>query len=244
MTDAAEKGAVCVTGAAGGIGVALVHRLLAEGYAVFAWDLEPGPLATIGNDRFVFCALDVRDKAAVGDAVADARRRFGAIDGLVTLAAIYVMQDFLALDEATWDRHFSINLKGPLFAVQAVLPIMRAQKSGSIVLFSSMLARVGGVRSAAYAATKGGVLGLARAVALEAAPDNVRVNTISPGIVETAMPRVSMGEEAMYARTAAIPMGRLGSPEEMAEATLFLLDPQNGFMLGQDLRLTGGYCLF
>ncbi len=88
---------------------------------------------------------------------------------------------FLDLDEATWDLTLAINLKGSFFACQAVLPAMRRRRRGSIVLFSSTLARIGAARGAHYAATKGGLLGLARSLALVAAPDNVRVNTISPG---------------------------------------------------------------
>ena len=239
-----HKGAVCVTGAAGGIGQCLVHRLLDEGYAVSAWDLAPASLARLDNERFVFHALDTRDAPAMANAVADAQSRFGRLHGLVSLAAIYKSQPFLEIDEATWDEHFSINLKGALLAVQAVLPPLRAQKSGNIVLFSSLMARTGLAGSAAYAATKGGVLGLARAVALDVAADNVRVNTVSPTIADTAMPRANLTNAQMQARADASPMKRLGMPLDMAEAAIFLLDPENSFMTGADIRVNGGATLF
>jgi NAD(P)-dependent dehydrogenase (short-subunit alcohol dehydrogenase family) len=137
-----HKGCVCVTGAAGGIGEVLVRRLLDEGYAVAGWDLAPGPLAGLDNSLFTFRALDTRDARALDDAVADAEKAFGRLHGLVCLAAIYKTQPFLEIDEDTWERHFSINLKGTLLAVQAILPPLRAQKSGSVVLFSSLMARV------------------------------------------------------------------------------------------------------
>ena len=114
---------------AGGIGEALTRRLLDEGYAVAGWDLAPGPLAKLDNALFTFRALDTRDAGALKAAVADARDRFGALHGLVSLAAIYKTQPFLEIDEETWERHFSINLKGSMLAAQAELPLACAIKS-------------------------------------------------------------------------------------------------------------------
>ena len=239
-----EKGTICVSGAAGGIGETLVRRLLEEGYTVSAWDLAPGPLANLANSRFVFRALDTRDKPALDAAVADAQARFGKLHGFVSLAAIYKAQPFLDIDEETWDAHFSINLKGTMLAAQAALPPLRAQKSGSVVLFSSLMARTGLAGSAAYAATKGGILGLARAMALDVAADNVRVNTVSPTIADTAMPRANLSDEQMQVRADASPMKRLGMPLDMAEAAIFLLDPDNSYMTGADIRVNGGSTLF
>lgn len=244
MSKTDHRGAVCVTGAAGGIGVSLVPKLLAAGYAVSAWDVAPGPLAGIRDDCYAFHAIDTRDAQALGRAVAATQEKFGRIHGLVSLAAILKMQPFLEIDEATWDLHFEINLKGTLLAVQSVLPVLRAQKSGAIVLYASSLARTGGSGSAAYSATKGGILGLARALALEVAGEGIRVNTVSPGLADTAMPRGNMSDEVMKTRAAAAPMKRLGMPDDMAEAAMFLLDPENSFMLGQDLRVAGGALVF
>ena len=244
MSKPDHKGTVCVTGAAGGIGEVLVRRLLDEGYAVSAWDLLPGPLAKLSNARFVFHALDTRDAPAMQNAVADAQSRFGALHGLVSLAAIYKTQPFLEIDEETWDEHFSINLKGSMLAAQAVLPPLRAQKSGSIVLFSSLMARTGLQGSAAYAATKGGILGLARSMALDVAADNVRVNTVSPTLADTAMPRGNLSDAQMRERADTMPMKRLGMPTDMAEAAIFLLDPENSYMTGADIRVNGGATLF
>ena len=244
MSKPDEKGAVCVTGAAGGIGVVLVRRLLDEGYGVSAWDMAPGPLAEMSHERLAFEAMDVRDRAAMAGAAEQAQARFGFVHGLVSLAAVYRTQPFLEIDDATWDLHFSINLKGSLLAAQAVLPLMRARKAGSIVLFSSSLGRNGGMNSAAYSATKGGILGLMRSMALDVAGDQVRVNSVSPGIADTAMPRANMDAGTLAARAASNPMGRIGAPLDMAEAAVFLLDPENGFMTGQDIRVTGGALLF
>jgi NAD(P)-dependent dehydrogenase (short-subunit alcohol dehydrogenase family) len=239
-----HKGCICVTGAAGGIGEVLVRRLLDEGYAVAGWDLAPGPLAKLDGALFEFRALDVRDGAALRDAVSVAQQKFGRLHGLVSLAAIYKTQPFLDIDEETWERHFSINLKGSLLAAQAVLPSLRAQKSGCVVLLSSLMARTGLAGSAAYAATKGGILGLARAMALDVAKDNVRVCTVSPTLIDTAMPRGNLTDEQMRAREQINPMKRHGQPADVVEAIVFLLDKDNSYMTGADIRVNGGGTLF
>jgi NAD(P)-dependent dehydrogenase (short-subunit alcohol dehydrogenase family) len=233
-----------VTGASGGIGVAVVQRLLDEGYAVSAWDLQEGALANTGHERYTFETLDVRDGAAMAAAGSRAADRFGYLHGLVSLAAIFRRQALADIDDETWDLHFAINLKGTLLAAQAVLPHLRARKAGSIVLFSSTQARTGGAMNAAYASTKGGILGLMRSMALDVAGDNIRVNAISPAIADTNMPRMAMSDDVLAQRAAANPLKRIGTPMDMAEAVLFLLDPENSFMTGQDLRVTGGAGLF
>lgn len=239
-----EKRAVIVTGAGSGIGYALTLRLLEEGYPVSAWDMAEGGLASIAHHRLSFYKLDVRDKFSIDQAVKQTLSVSGAIGGLVACAAVYKSQPFLALSETEWDRAFDINLKGSLLVCQVVLPAMRKQGFGSIVLFSSMIARSGAVSGAHYAATKGGILGLARSLALEVAQDNIRVNVVSPGITDTPQPRGNMREADMYAKGSGIPLKRIGSPKDMAEGALFLLREESSFMTGQDLRINGGALLF
>lgn len=239
-----DKGVVCVTGASGGIGLAVVEHLLSAGYAVSAWDLMAGRLEAMKQRDLVFEAVDVRDAKALRMAADRAQERFGFVHGLVSLAAVFKRQALGDIDDATWDLHFDVNLKGSLFAVQAVLPHLRTRKAGSIVLFSSTMARTGGVQNGAYAATKGGILGLMRSVALDVAGNNIRVNCVSPSIADTDMPRVAMTPEVLAQRAAANPMKRIGTPADMAEAVLFLLDSENSFMTGQDLRISGGAGLF
>ncbi|MBP1154226.1 MULTISPECIES: SDR family NAD(P)-dependent oxidoreductase [unclassified Paenibacillus] len=239
-----EKRTVIVTGAGSGIGYALTLRLLEEGYPVSAWDIAAGGLASITHHRLSFYKLDVRDKRSIEQAVRQTLNVSGAIGGLVACAAIYKAKPFLALSESEWDQAFDINLKGFLLVCQAVLPAMRELGFGSIVLFSSMIARSGAVSGAHYAATKGGILGLARSLALEVARENIRVNVVSPGITDTPQPRGNMREEDMYAKGNGIPLKRIGSPEDMAEGALFLLREESSFMTGQDLRINGGALLF
>ncbi len=239
-----RKGAVIVTGASSGIGFALCRRLLADGYDVAACSRTLGRLGEIEHARLTFHPLDVRDKEGLLRAVAQTLAKSGRIDGLVTCAAVFKAVAFLQLDDATWDETFAVNLTGTLLACQAVLPVMRSQRRGSIVLFSSIIARTGAAKGAHYAATKGGILGLARSLALEVAKDGIRVNVVSPGITDTPQPRANVSNEYLAARAQEIPMRRIGRPEEMAEAALFLLTDDASYMTGQDIRLTGGGRLF
>jgi len=233
-----------VTGAGSGIGHALTRRLLAENYHVSAWDTDPGDLAGTNDDNLDFCEIDVRDANAMAAAVAQAEEKTGKIAGLATCAAIYRATPFLELTEDDWDAHLSVNLKGTMLSCQAVLPTMLEQKSGSIVLFSSSIARRGAPQSAAYATTKGGVLGLGRAIALDHARAGIRANIVSPGITDTPQPRGNLTEDDMYGRAKNIPLGRIGQPQDMVETALFLLSDDASFVTGQDLRVNGGAGLF
>ncbi len=237
MTDEENRATIVVTGAGSGIGYAVTRRLLDAGYAVSAWDIAPDRLDGCAAPGLARHRLDVRDRAAMVRAVAEAP---SAVVGLVTCAAIYRPAPFLDLDEKSWDAHLDINLKGTLLACQTVLPAMRAARRGAIVMFSSGVARTGARRGAHYAATKGGVLGLARALALETAQDNIRVNTVSPGVTDTPQPRGHRTQADLDAMAAAIPMGRIGRAEDMAEAALFLLEDDSSFVTGQDIRVNGG----
>jgi NAD(P)-dependent dehydrogenase (short-subunit alcohol dehydrogenase family) len=240
-----SKGAYLVTGAGSGIGQAIAQRLVSEGAFVCACDNNASGLESLGeNPRLMTRMVDVRDRSSLQAATSDAAAAVGAIAGLLTCAAVFKTKAFLDLDEQTWDDTFAVNLKGSLFAVQAVLPLMRQRKRGAIVMFSSSIARSGAADGAHYAATKGGVLGLARSVALETAGEGIRVNVLSPGVTDTAQPRGNMSEEDLLSRSTAIPLGRIGHTADMVEAALFLLSDDASFVTGQDLRVNGGARLF
>jgi len=238
-------GAVIITGAASGIGRALAQRLLDDGTFVCACDSDGAGLVALGQRPHLLTrTVYVRDREAVQSAVDAAVSAAGSIQGLVACAAVFKATPFLELDDARWDDTFAINLRGSLFALQAVLPAMRRQRRGSIILFSSTIARGGAVDGAHYAATKGGVLGLARSVALETAAQGIRVNVISPGVTDTPQPRGNMTAEELFGRAVHVPLGRIGDVSDMVEAALFLLSDDASFMTGQDLRVTGGARLF
>jgi NAD(P)-dependent dehydrogenase (short-subunit alcohol dehydrogenase family) len=238
-----DAGEIIVTGAGQGIGLAISRRLLHEGYRVSAWDIDRGDLGSISNERLSFYQLDVRDKPSQVRAAESAATR-GNVVGLITCAVVSRLVAFLELGEALWDETFDINLKGSFFACQAVLPVMRRQRCGSIVLFSSMAARTGNVRGAHYDATKGGILGFARSLAAEVARDNIRVNVVSPSVTDTPRRRETLTDERHKKLQELIPLGRIGRPEDMVGATLFLLHDDSSFVTGQDLRINGGFRLF
>ena len=235
--------AALVTGAGSGIGRALCLRLLADGWTVCAVDRDLAGLPD--HAGLLRCVGDVRVPSTSTDAAARLLATAGRIDALVTCAAIYHVRPFLDLDEELWDETFAVNTTAGLLAAQAVLPAMRAQGAGAIVLFSSTLARHGQVGGAHYAASKGAVLGLARSLALETAEQGIRVNTVSPGLTDTPQPRGNMTEAQLRARARDNPLGRIGEVSDMVEAVLFLIDADEAsYVTGQDLRVTGGERLF
>lgn len=236
--------AYIVTGAGSGINLAITRALLAHGCRVAAWDLRPGELDGIADANVRFTSIDVRDKAAQVRAAEEASRWAGGIAGLVAGAGIMAHADFLDLEEADFDRTLAVNLKGPMLTVQAVLPHLRRTGKGGIVMFASMLARSGGLRAADYIASKGGVLGLARTLAMELAETGIRVNTISPSVIDTPMPQAVYSRETLQARGKDSPMGRLATVEDMADTALFLLSEDASFVTGQDIRPNGGQRLF
>jgi NAD(P)-dependent dehydrogenase (short-subunit alcohol dehydrogenase family) len=243
MTDVRRQ-TVVVTGAGSGIGHETAAALVAGGYRVLAWDVAPGGLAGTRSPFLTFQQADVRDRDAMQTLARAEEERGEVICGLVACAAILRRVPYLELDEATWDAHFAVNLKGSLFACQAVLPMMRRNRAGSIVLFSSSIARSGSPTGAHYAATKGGVLGLMRSLALDVAADGIRVNAISPGVTDTPQPRAHSTEAQLYAKAGRIPLGRIGQPEDMAQAVLFLIGEDSSYVTGQDIRINGGGQIF
>jgi len=227
-----------ITGGSGGIGGAIAKRLASEGSIVHILDVKPG--SSNGNSH----ALDVGDEASVNcvfDAIGD---EHGAIDYLICCAGIYRPQPFLELSLESWRQTLQVNLTGMFLCCRAALKYMTPRRFGRIILFSSMAARTGGKNVAHYAASKGGILGLTRALAVEAAADNIRVNAISPVITDTAMPRAVVSDAYMQSRKDHIPLGRIGDVQDMVEACLFLLGDDSSYMTGQDLRVNGGSTLW
>ena len=232
---------VIVTGAGSGFGLALTQRLLQENFRVEAWDQDEGGLSDIDGESLSFRQLDVCDANAMAEAVAAID---GPIAGLATCAAIYRVAPFLEITEDDWDAHLSINLKGTLLTFPAVVPRMLDHGRGSVVMFSSLIARRGAMNSGAYAATKGGVLGLMRALALDHARAGIRANAISPGIADTPMPRAVMDEDMLFSKGDDVPLGRIAMPDDIVDATMFLLGEESSFGTGQDIRVNGGAGLF
>ena len=228
-----------ITGGSGAIGTATNERLRNTGAVVHVLDIQPSEVP--GG---YFHRVDVRSEPEVDAAFDAIGKSAGRIDYLVCCAGIYRPVPFLDLLLEQWQETLQVNLTGYFLCCRAALRFMRPRKFGRIVLFSSMVARTGGAHVAHYAASKGGILGLARSLAVESAAENIRVNTVSPVITDTPMPRAVLSDEEMESRKARIPLGRIGTVEDMAEACMFLLSDDSSYVLGQDLRVNGGSTLW
>jgi NAD(P)-dependent dehydrogenase (short-subunit alcohol dehydrogenase family) len=234
-----------VTGAGSGIGEAVARALHAEGADVVLADarLEPaqavaGELGTGGGDaRATALALDVRDEDAVRAAVGG-----GEIDVLVNCAGIGSTTNAPDTPLEVWEDVFAVNARGTFLCCKHVLPGMVRKGRGSIVNMASVAGMIGLRNRAAYSASKGAVIALTRALAIDHVADGVRVNAVCPGTVDSPWVRRLVEEvgESLDALRARQPMGRLGTPEEIAGAVLYLAADGAGFVTGTTLTIDGG----
>jgi len=236
-----------VTGAARGIGHAVAAQLAREGYAVCVnylthRDDAQALVSTLRDEgcRAVAVQADVADGEAVRAMVHTVEDTFGPVSLLVNNAGISRQGLFQTVDNAQWEHTLAVNLGGARSAVQAVLPHMIHEKAGCIVNISSIWGLRGASCEVAYACTKAALVGLTRSLALELAPSHIRVNGVAPGCIDTDMVRV-LGEETRAALIAETPLGRLGTPEDIAHAVAFLASDHASFITGQILTVDGGY---
>jgi NAD(P)-dependent dehydrogenase (short-subunit alcohol dehydrogenase family) len=245
---------VVVTGAAGGIGRAVAARLLEEdGGAVVVLADRPGSAvgeaaASLGaGDRALGVEADVGDEASVERLVGFAAERCGRLDGVVNAAAKISTAPVAETSAADWEEALRVNLTGTFNVCKhAVRAFLRQGSGGAIVNFASISALVGLPGQAAYCASKGGVLQLTRQVAVDYAGRGIRCNAVSPGSVETpllaryldGMPDPAAARAEIVA---AHPIGRIATPQEIADAVLFLLSPKASFVTGANLSVDGGY---
>ncbi len=235
-----------VIGAANGIGRAIALEFARAGARVACADVDDAGAARTARDAgtAIHVHADASDAASMRALVAAAVERFGGLDVLVFGAAVHDPPATVAeLDEATWDRVLRVNLTGAFLASKAAIPAMVARGGGSIVLIASQLGRVASPARPAYCATKGALVQLAKVMAADHASQGIRVNTLSPGAIETD--RVARRYGSMPAARDALAgkhlLGRLGQPDEIARAALFLASEASSFMTGADLLVDGGY---
>ena len=237
-----------VTGAGQGIGRAIAAKLAAEGATVAVTDVnEATAIQTaeaIGGDcgRAVGSRADVTSRESVAAMVGQARQDFGRIDVLVNNAGWDKVGPFVDSDPADWDRVIAINLYGVLNTCQAVLPIMVAQGSGTVVNLASDAGRVGSSGEAVYAAAKGGVIAFTKTIAREMARHLITANCVCPGPTETALLASAFGDSPKLreALIKAIPLHRLGQPADLANAVAFLASDEAAFITGQTVSVSGG----
>lgn len=238
-----------VTGASRGIGRAIARALAREGCAVGVNYLKEKEKAEelvreLRSEGHAAMAVqaDVSDRAAITAAIRAVEREFGEIDVLVNNAGISQQDLFQYTDEALWRRLFAVNVDGAYNTIQTVLPDMIARQSGSIVNISSMWGLRGASCEVSYSATKAAVIGLTRSLAMELAPSHIRVNCVAPGVIRTDMVE-KLGQETIDALTEETPLGRIGTPEDIAEAVAFLASEKASFITGQVLTADGGFIL-
>lgn len=234
------SGTALVTGAAGGIGSAVVTRLVADGWRVGALDLAGDRLPEAGPELLPLVA-DVTDEGAVRDAVARLTAQWGAPSGVVNAAGLFARHRVPELSLAEWRRFLDVNATGPFLVCREVLPAMIAAGSGSIVNVTSTAALRGGQDRAAYCAGKGALLQLTRSLAVDHGPDGVRVNTVAPGLIDTEMADwIRHDPPALAAFEAQLPLGRMGTAAEIAETIAFLLSPASAYTTGSVVVVDGG----
>jgi 2-hydroxycyclohexanecarboxyl-CoA dehydrogenase len=239
-----------VTGGGRGIGRAVALALSRAGWAVGVLDLDGASAAAVAAEiaetggAAAGAAADVTQPATVQAGIAAIERELGPVEALVNNAGWDVLARFVEGPPELWDRVIAVNLKGVLNATHAVLPGMIARGRGRIVSISSDAGRVGSSGEAVYSACKAGVIGFSKALAREVARAAITVNCVCPGPTETALLASVMageqGEKVLAGMRRAIPLGRLGLPEDVAPAVVYLLSDGAAYVTGQVLSVSGG----
>jgi glucose 1-dehydrogenase len=231
-----------VTGAARGIGRAIVERLVAEGANVLMCDIDEATLRQSAQELAQpYLQVDVARVAEVGRMIEAAIERFGALDILVNNAGITHEADLLTLEEADFDRVMAVNLKSILFATQAAARHMIPRKRGAIVNVSSVAAVLAHPMQIPYVVSKAAVKQATNVTAIALAPHNVRVNAVGPGTIESEMSRSVLAGDAVQAMVRSrTPLGRFGKPEEIAATVAFLASDDASYITGQTVYVEGG----
>lgn len=236
-----------VTGASRGIGRAIARELAHQGWAVGINYLRRedkaqelvAELTAAGCQAAAFQA-DVADGAAVADMVRALGELFSPVELVVNNAGMSDQGLFQDISDALWDRYLAVNLSGARNTIKAALPHMLHEKRGCIINISSIWGQRGASCEVTYACTKAAIIGLTRSLALELAPSGIRVNCVAPGVIETDMVR-ALGQDTIDALREETPIGRIGTPEDIAYAVSFLADERAGFITGQVLTSDGGF---
>ncbi len=242
-----------VTGAASGMGLAIARHLAARGDRVGLFDLQGDAARRAAKDlreagaTAIAAEVDVTDRGAVDAGLEQVRAELGPIAIMVTSAGLDAFEPFTGITLESWERVLAVNLTGTFHCLQAVVPDMLAARWGRMVTISSSSAQSGAARMAHYVASKGGVIALTKALALELAPHGITVNCIPPGMIDTPMSRraEAAGDLANLEKIArrAIPVGRPGAPEDVAATCGFLCSEEASFVTGQVVGVNGGMVL-
>ncbi|MEI5640195.1 MULTISPECIES: 2,3-dihydro-2,3-dihydroxybenzoate dehydrogenase [unclassified Pseudoalteromonas] len=255
MTETSEwAGRIAlVTGAARGIGAALVNQLLAQGATVVAADIAfAQPQLTSVSPRLLQVQLDVSDSGQVQRLVDEVEQHHGAIDYLASVAGVLLLDSVLTQSDDDWQRSFAVNCHGPFYLCRAVGNKMRARGRGAMVAVSSNAAHTPRLNMASYCAAKAALTALVKNLALELATDNIRCNLVAPGSTDTLMQQQLWQDQSGAAQTISgdlasykvgIPLAKLATPDDIASSILFLLSTQANHITMAQLTVDGGATL-
>ena len=238
-----------VTGSGQGIGRGIALALAKEGAKIVVTDVTDKifevikEIQNLGSQALAIKA-DVSSTTQVGEMVKKSIEKFGRIDILVNNAGIYPFKPLIEMTEADWDKVLNVNLKGVFNCTRSTIPHMMNQKSGKIINIASIAGAVIGFSALThYSASKGGIVGFTRSTALELAPFGINVNAIAPGSIETPGAKMDMNAESTKQFLQAIPLRRIGQPEDIANAVIFLASDESSYITGQCLVVDGGYTI-
>ena len=237
-----------VTGAGSGIGRSIALTFAREGAKVVVADLnEKGGLETVDlvkkeKEEAIFVKVDVSQAENIDQMVEVCLKEFGQVDILVNNAGIVKMSPLHETTEEDWDKILGVNLKSVFLSSKKVLPIMLSQGKGKIINVASIAGLVGFSNLGAYCASKGGIIALTREMALEYAPQKINVNCIAPGVIKTAMTKEMLADETTRkSLESSTPYPRLGEPEDIAQAAVYLASDESDFVNGEILVVDGGW---
>ena len=239
-----------ITGGGTGIGAGIAHMFAREGAQVVVCGRREDPLKKVVDEidqsggEAIYCVADISSQEQIREMIETVTMKFGSIDILVNNAGVFIPDDVTSTSEQEWDRVMDTDAKGVYLMSKAVLPDMIKKGTGKIVNIASIAGLIGFEKSAAYCAAKGAVVNLTREMALDYAPKGICVNAIAPGVIDTDMTKAFLSnEQAKQGFLSKTPVGRVGTPEDIAHGAVYLASDESNFVVGQTLVIDGGWTI-